>query len=165
MRTVKVDRIIAAPLPDVWEAISEVDRLTDWNSQWTRLELTSETTRGAGTSFRAFTEEGDRFDFRVTGWVENEFVEISPIHEFDERHGITLQSQSFHVAPADEGTATWIEVGARVSTHGPRGWLLGLVFWPGYQKKGLNEALDALQELFEPPEPEAPEEEPAEDSE
>jgi uncharacterized protein YndB with AHSA1/START domain len=155
MPTTKVERVIEAPPEEVWAAISEIDRFKEWNSRWIRIELTSETTRGTGASFRAFTEEGDRFDFRITGWVENEFVEISPVREFDERHGITLQSQSFRIAPADEGTATWVEVAAQVSTHGPRGWLLGLVFWPGYQKKGLNEALNSLQALLEPPRAEA----------
>ena len=158
MPSVSIRRVIEAPPSEVWAAVSEIDRFRDWNPRWTRIELTSETTRGTGTSFRTFTEEGDQFEFRITGWVEGEFVEISPVRESDERHGITLQSQSFVLASADEGAATFVEVAANVSTHGPRGWLLGLVFWRGYQKRGLNEALNALQDLFEPPEAEATEE-------
>lgn len=160
MPSVTVSRIIEAPPAEVWAAVSEIDRLREWNPRWTRIELTSETTRGTGASFRTFTEEGDQFEFRITGWVEGEFVEISPVREADERHGITLQSQSFQLASADDGAATFLEVGAHVSTHGPRGWLLGLVFWRGYQRRGLNDALNALQDLLEPPDAEPNEAEP-----
>lgn len=151
MPRVRAERVIAAPPAAVWPAISEVRRLADWNSHWARIEPTSEAERGTGASFRAFTEEGDRFEFRITGWIEGEFVEISPVRDHDERHGITLQSQSFRIAPADGGSSTWIQAEAHVSTHGPRGWLLGFVFWPGYQKRGLNAALDSLEELLAPP--------------
>jgi uncharacterized protein YndB with AHSA1/START domain len=151
MPTVKIERIIASPPADVWPVISEIERLREWNPRWTNIQLTSETTHGTGASFRASTEAGDQFDFRITGWIEGEFVEISPVHDSDERHGITLQAQTMRIAPADEGTATWIEFAAHVSTHGPRGWLLGLVFWPGYQKRGLTEALNALEAVLVPP--------------
>ena len=46
-------------------------------------------------------------------------------------------------------TQTLVELTAHASTHGLRGRMTGLIFWPGYQKHGLETALEALGALFE----------------
>ncbi len=52
---------------------------------------------------------------------------------------------------------------ASAISHGLRGWFAARFIWPGFQRQGLRSALDALQDIFEPPERDEAEE--AEDEE
>jgi len=141
--------VIKAPREEVWPVLSDIANARRWNSAWKRIEFSSKQTRGQGTRFRAHTESGDTFEFEVSAWVAPEYIEFSPLREEEESYGITLESQAFRLEPAGEG-ATRVELIARASTHGARGWLMGLVFWRGYQKQGLNVALETLRSVFEP---------------
>lgn len=151
MASIKVKRVIGVPPADVWAVISGLENAGRWNKHWTRIEFTSEARTGSGVSFRAHTDEGHQFDFRVTGWVDEEYLEITPIRDASERYGIMLESQAFRLKPMDEGS-TQIELVANASTHGLRSWVIGTFFWPGHQAGGLAAALDAIQDILEPPE-------------
>lgn len=128
--------------------LSDITNARRWNTWWTRIEVTSGQAHGAGTTFRAYTEGGDTYDFTVSDWVAPEYIAFRPLRDESERHNIMLESQAFRLQPAGEDS-TIVELTSRASAHGLRGWFLGLFFWSGYQKPGLNAALDALQAVFE----------------
>ena len=162
MPTTSASRIIDAPRDEVWAALSDLANATRWNSAWSRIEFSSTQTHGPGTRFRAHTEDGSAYEFMVSAWVAPEYIEFSPIRDETERYGIMLESHAFHLLPEGD-YATRIELIARSSTHGLRGWVVGLFFWRGYQKRGLHQALDTLGSLFDGQEPEPPEERQAAD--
>ena len=152
MPTASESRTIGAPQDEVWAALADIENAGRWNTAWQRIELTSPQPRpvGAGTTFRAHTEDGGSFDFQITHWAPPEFISFSPIHSEDEElYAITLESHSFHLRLVAED-ATHVELIAHASVHGIRGRFIGLFLWRGYQKQGLRRALDALQSLFEP---------------
>ena len=152
MPTTSVSRVINAPQDQVWAVLSDLANARRWNSAWSRIEFTSKQTHGPETRFRAHTDDGNAYDFVISTWVAPEYIEFSPVRDEAERCGIMLESQAFHLVPEGEST-TSVELIARSSMHGPRGWLMGLLFWRGYQKQGLAGALDALSSVFEPDEP------------
>ena len=151
MPTTSVSRVIAAPRDQVWAALADVANAGRWNAGWRRIEFTSDQHQGAGTTFRAHTADGQAFDFQITHWAPPEYIAFAPIRGEDEgRYILTLESHAFVLRPADDDQ-TRVELIATASSHGPRGWFIGLFLWAGHQKHGLNTALDGLQAVFEPP--------------
>lgn len=153
MPTTSVSRIINAPREQVWAVVSDIANARRWNSAWSRIEFTSNQTHGPGTHFRARTAGGDAFEFEVTAWVAPEYIEFSPVRDESERYNVMMEAQAFRLTPANQAS-TAVELIARASTHGVKGWVIGLFFWRGYQKPGLNHALERLASIFEPEEPE-----------
>lgn len=149
MPATAASRVVNAPRDEVWAALSDIAKAGRWNAAWSSIEFSSKQTHGPETRFRARTAEGDTYEFVITAWVAPEYIEFSPVRDETERHGITLESQAFVLEPEGDD-ATRVELIARASTHGLRGWALGLLFWKGYQKHGLNTALDGLSSVFEP---------------
>lgn len=149
MPTTAAATVIRARREEVWAVLSDIANAARWNSAWKQIEFSSKQTHGPDTRFRAHTDSGDAFEFEVSAWVAPEYIEFSPVREEEETYGITLESQAFRLEPAGDG-ATRVELMAKASTHGGRGWLMGLVFWRGYQKQGLNAALETLRSVFEP---------------
>ena len=149
MPTVTASRSIGAAQAQVWAVLADIANAGRWNQAWSKMEITSPQTHGAGTTFRAHTADGEAWDFLVSDWIAPEYIAFSPIRDQSERYQITLESQAFRLKPLGDDQ-TLVELSARASAHGLRGRVVGLLFWPGYQKHGLNAALDALQDLFEP---------------
>lgn len=159
MPTMSVSRTIAAPQHQVWAALADIANAGRWNTAWRRIEITSSQSQGAGTTFRAHSEQGTPFDFEVTHWVPPEYIAFAPVRrEDEERYAITLESHAFLLRPTGDDR-THVELTASATSHGLRGWLIGLFLWPGHQKHGLNTALDSLQALFEPPDRDEPQSE------
>lgn len=127
--------------------LSDIANARRWNSAWSKIEFSSQQTHGPETRFRAHTEDGDAFEFVVSAWAAPEYIEFSPVRDEAESYGIVLESQGFLLEPVGE-RATRAELTARASTHGFKGWLMGLLFWRGYQKHGLNGALERLDSVF-----------------
>lgn len=159
MPKVSVSRTIPARQRDIWAAVSDIQNARRWNAAWDRIEITTEQTHGTGTRFRAHTEGGETFDFEVTSWAAPEFIAFSPIRDEHERYGITLESHAFRLQPAGE-EETLVELIAHATASGFRGRFTALFFWPGYQKEGLNLALDSLEALFTPRDQGNPESQP-----
>jgi uncharacterized protein YndB with AHSA1/START domain len=151
MPATSVTRVINAPRDRVWAALSDIANARRWNSAWSQIEFTSNQTHGPATRFRTRTAEGDAFEFEVTAWVAPEYIEFSPLRDESERYNVMMEAQAFHLASRGE-TSTAVELIASASTHGIKGWVIGLLFWRGYQKPGLNHALDRLASIFEPEE-------------
>ncbi len=153
MPTASESRLIAAPRAEVWAAITDLEAAARWNQAWQHIEYVSSQREGVGTAFRSYTEDGRSFDFRVSEWAPEEYVAFEPLETEpeDKRYLFTLDWQSFLLeAVGDDHTnVTW---SVRATGHGLRGWISARVIWPGYQRQGLRRALDALAELFEPPE-------------
>jgi uncharacterized protein YndB with AHSA1/START domain len=149
MPSVSVSRTIAAPPSEVWEIIADVENARRWNPPWSRIEITSPQRHGLGMTFRAHVENGDAFDFRVTEWDKDERIAFAPIRGPDEQYGVNLDSHVFTLRKADE-EFTDVTLTATASTSGLKGFFIGLVLWPGYQRQGLNDALAALAGIFEP---------------
>ena len=159
MPTTYEARTIAAPVGDVWAAVADLEAATRWNHAWRRVEYLSEQREGEGTAFRAHTEDGLAHDFTISAWVPLERIAFTPVRDESEgRYMITLESQAFDLRP-DGDDHTRVSLSATAAGHGPRGWLLARLVWPSYQRQGLRSALDALQELFEPPEGDGEDEE------
>lgn len=150
MPTTSESRVINAPQNELWAALADIENAGRWNGAWQRIEILSAQREGAGTGFRAHTEDGASFDFEVTHWAPPDYIAFAPIaREEAEPFLITLESQSFLLRPAGEGR-TQVVLHASARSRGVRGWFISRLFWPGYQKAGLRRALDAIQALFEP---------------
>ena len=158
MPSTSASRVIHATQDRVWAVLSDIANARRWNTAWSAIEFTSNQTHGPGTRFRAQAEDGSAYEFVVSAWVAPDYIEFSPIRDEAERYGIMLESHAFRLSPQGEN-ATRVELIARSSTHGPRGWLTALLFWRGYQNHGLAGALETLSSVLEPNEPgERPEE-------
>ena len=179
MPTTSESRIVAAPVREVWASIPDLETANRWNGAWRRVEYLSSQREGVGAIFRAHTEGGQTFDFRVSEWAPQEYIAYEPMQEEpeEELYLFTLESQSFLLKPTDEGhtkvtlstTASahgvWEWLRARLSRSGhqknifrrtldalqaPVEWLFLRILWPGHQRQGLGSALEALQALYEP---------------
>jgi uncharacterized protein YndB with AHSA1/START domain len=149
MPSVTVTRAIAASREEIWDILSDIEEANRWNTAWTRIELLSGQTHGSGTAFRAHTKTEEVFDFEISVWDAPERIAFTPIRNEDsELYSINLEAHAFSLMPLEEGE-TLVKLAAHASTRGFRGLLLGAFFWRGYQKQGLNTALDSLQALFE----------------
>jgi uncharacterized protein YndB with AHSA1/START domain len=154
MPTVGVRRIIAAPQQEVWDALADIENAGRWNQAWQDIEFLSRQRQGVGTAFRAQTEGGQSAEFEVVAWEPPEYIAFAPRQtpegeEPPAGYLITLEAQAFHLRPREEGR-TEVSLLARADSHGLRGWLVGRLFWPGFQKQGMRKALAAVAALFEP---------------
>jgi len=147
MPSTSASRVIRAPRNEVWALLSDIGNARRWNSAWASIDFVSKQTHGPDTRFRARTNEGEEFEFVITAWVAPEYIEFAPVRDEWERYGITLESQAFRLESQGEGE-TRVDLIARASTHGIKAWVVGLVLWRGYQKKGLNVALETLESAF-----------------
>jgi len=150
MPSVSVSRVIGAAPSEVWAVLADIENARRWNPAWSRIEITSTQRHGVGLTFRAHLEGGEHYDFEVVDWSGQERIAFAPVREPQEQYGINLESHVFRIREAEAG-ASRVELTAVASTRGLRGRFVGLLFWPGYQKQGLNEALAALAAIFEPP--------------
>ena len=100
-------------------------------------------------TFRARLESGDAFEFEVVEWSRGERVAYAPIRGAEETYAISLERHVFDIRQPD-GQSTRVQLTAIASTRGIRGFFIGRFFWPGYQKRSLNDALEALATIFEP---------------
>lgn len=157
MPTTYESRIVAAPVADVWRAITDVQQASRWNQAWQRVEYLSSQWQGEGTTFRAYNEQGIGHNFRIAQWTPMEYVTFVPVEdddpEDDRPYLLTLESQAFHLKPAGDDH-TDVTLFASATGHGLRGWFAARFVWPSYQRQGLRLALDNLAALFEPPEDE-----------
>lgn len=149
MASVSESRMIAAAPQEVWGVLADVENARRWNSAWTRIEITSSQRHGLGTTFTAHTEGGDDYAFEITEWSPPAIIAFSPVREEAESYGVMLDSHTFQLSPvAEDGTL--VKLTARATGYGLRGHVVARLFWPGYQRHGLQLALDALQAVFEP---------------
>jgi len=158
MPSTSASRLIKAPREDIWALLSDIANARRWNSAWASIEFVSKQTHGLDTHFRARTDDGGAFEFLITAWVVPEYIEFTPVRNESERYGIALESQAFRLK-SEGAEATLVDLIARASTHGIKGWVLGLMFWRGYQKQGLNAALEKLESAFPSEEKDGPHEE------
>ena len=148
MPSASVSRAIPASQHDVWAVLSDIANARRWNDAWSKIEITSRQTHGPGTEFRAQTESGAAYTFVITDWVAPELITFVPVREEEEpQYTITLESQTFRLRPLSE-TETMVELSARARARGVRGRFTAMFFWPGYQRHGLEQALDALAAIF-----------------
>jgi len=101
-------------------------------------------------TFRTHNESGDTYEFEVVDWSHGERIAYAPIREPGEKYGINLERHVFDIQHSADD-ATQVRLTAVASTAGIRGRFIGLLFWPGYQKQSLNDALEALAAALEPP--------------
>ncbi len=156
MPSVTVLRVFGEPRAEVWAVLSDIENARQWNKAWSRISITSSQRHGVGTTFRAYLDEGDTFDFEITDWTNLERLTIAPIHGDDERYPLMLKEHIFVLSDAPDNGTT-VSLTAVVSAHGIRGRIWGQFFWPGHQQQGLNDALDALQSALNPEADEAEE--------
>jgi len=149
MASVSESRMIASAPQEVWGVLADVENARRWNGAWTRIEITSSQRHGLGTTFTAHTEGGDNYTFEITEWSPPETIAFSPVREEAESYGVTLDSHTFQLSPAAD-SGTLVRLTARATAYGLRGHVVARLFWPGYQRQGLQIALDALQAVFEP---------------
>jgi len=149
MASVSESRVIAATPVEVWAVLADVENARRWNAAWRKIEVTSPQRTGLGTTFVAHTEGGDEYSFEITEWSPPQRIGFAPIRNEEERYGIVLDSQVFELSEVGEGH-TLVKLTARATAHGVRGHVVARLLWPGYQRHGLQLALEALQALFEP---------------
>jgi uncharacterized protein YndB with AHSA1/START domain len=139
-----------ASVAEVWAVISDIEHAKQWNGSWDSIEITSSQRHGVGTTFRAHLEGGMAFDFEIADWSNNERMTIVPVREPGERYPLMLEEQTFVLREAPDDM-THVELRAVASAHGVRGRIYGMFFWAGHQQGGLNEALDAIEDIVDPP--------------
>jgi len=149
MASVSESRIVGATAGEIWAVLADVENARRWNATWRKIQITSSQRHGLGTTFVAHTEGGDEYAFEITEWDPPIRIAFAPIRDQGERYGIVLDSQVFELSEVGEGD-TLVKLTARATAHGLRGHIVARLFWPGYQRHGLQLALEALQALFEP---------------
>lgn len=149
MASVTVSLVIPAPQDEVWAVISDVANARRWNSSWTRIEFVTEQTEGKGTRFRTHNRDtDDTFEFVISDFTAPEYIAFAPVRDPEERrYDISLDWHAFKLVPV-EGDKTQVELTAQASTRGIRGQLVGMMFWPGHQRAGLEQALRSLGVVF-----------------
>ena len=150
MPSVSVKRVMDAPLSEVWAVLADIGNAKQWNTHWDRIEITSAQRHGVGTTFRAYVDKGTAFDFEITDWANHERISFVPIRDASERYPLMLEEQTFTLREAEEDM-TSVELKATASAHGIRGRIYGMFFWAGHQAGGLNQALDAIEDIVDPP--------------
>ena len=143
--------VVEASQENVWVILTE--RIDEWaqtlgpNGQ--QVELLSGKLDGVGARFSTRSLDGTRSQFEVIAWQSPDYICFAPM-AIDERDNlINMESQTFRLRRLTEAK-TELELSATIRTKGPRGWLLGRVFWPGFQRAGLRSALDAVALLISP---------------
>ena len=106
---------VRRPIPDVWEAVSQLDRHTEWMADAESIVFVSGQTSGIGTTMDVLTRVGpfktvDRMV--VEEWIAPTTIGVS-------HRGIVSGTGAFHLVEIPTGTRfTWSE-----SLHFP--WYLG----------------------------------------
>jgi len=140
-----------APIGEVWAVLADIENAKQWNRAWDSIEITSTQRHGVGTTFRAHLEGDLTFDFEIMDWSNHERIAFAPIRDKGERYALMLEEQIFTLREASDDM-TEVELKAVASAHGVRGRLYGMFFWAGHQQSGLNEALDTIEDIVDPPE-------------
>lgn len=149
MASVTASLVVPAPPAEVWAVLADVEKARIWNLAWKRIEVTSEATHGKGTRFRTYGDGADEpFEFEITEAVGPDLITFAPVRVPEEDlYEVTLDCHSFRLQEV-EGGHTRVELTAHATTRGIRGRLVGLFFWPGHQKAGLERALRGLGAVF-----------------
>jgi len=106
----------------------------------------------AGATVRAWDEEGQEVAFRLVDWRPPFSLALAPLPEREEGpqpRWLVLEEQGIRLQPAERAGHTLVTMEARARVRGVRGLVLGWLLWPGYQRRGLNAALEALAALAE----------------
>jgi len=147
--TVSARRRIDAPIDDVWAVLSDLKNAQRWNSAWENIELEGEGGAGEGAVFVVRSEDGLSNEFQISAWQPPQHVAFTPHGRHPEGgdYWISVEGQDIYLRPAG-AEKTEVTVSATARTHGLRGWMVGLLVWPGFQRKGLKGMLDSLADLF-----------------
>ncbi|GBD14769.1 hypothetical protein HRbin25_00651 [bacterium HR25] len=147
MPTVRARRLIPAPREAVWAVVSDLASAPRWNRAWRRVEVVGEA--GVGAVLRAEAEDGQTGEFEVAAWEPPERIVFVPRRGGPEEGSswLLLEAQGLRLLERAEG-ATLVVMEARARIRGLRGLVAGWLLWPGYQRQGLEAALERLAALF-----------------
>ncbi len=145
---VRASRIVEAPLEEVWALVADLERAPRWNRAWARVAIEGEPRVGA--LVRAWSVEGEEASFRLVEWRPPFSLALAPVlAPGEEGPWLFLLEQRIELRPAKGPRRTLVSMEARARLRGLRGLVLGLILWPGYQRRGLAAALEALAALAE----------------
>lgn len=154
MARVTVSRAIPASQHDVWGVLSDVPNAQRWNRSWKNIELAGTQTHGVGLRFRTHTENGDTFEFEICDWSAPDRIAFCPVRDpLETLYSITLDSHVFELHPGANENETIVDLSANATASGLRGLIVGMFFWRGHQREGLNAALESIASVFENPTP------------
>lgn len=106
MKTIHVDRVVAASRAQVWGELRQIDRHVQWMADAESITFTSAQREGVGTEFACRTKVGpivlnDKME--ITAWVDE--AAMSVIHR-----GIVTGEGTFTLSDHPRGTlVTWEE--------------------------------------------------------
>jgi hypothetical protein len=150
--TVRARRLIPAPLSQVWAALADLEGAPRWNRAWARVRVLSGEP-GEGAVLRAEDEEGRASELLVGAWEPQRRILFLPRPLPQEelgRYWLLLEGQSIWLEAVGEG-ATLVTMEARARARGLMGLVAAWLLWPGYQRRGLQAALEGLAALFPQP--------------
>lgn len=117
MQPLQTDMTIAAPRLVVWDALSDVRRVVEWNPGVDDVECLSQETSGPGARRRCFTHPTGWMSESVTEWVEGITVAFSVDDAPPLKHGVAR----FMLSDAPQGTdlSARFEYEVRLGPLGP----------------------------------------------
>ena len=135
--------LIAAPVAEVWDLLSDPGRFPDWNKE--TLEIT-----GAPTK----VEKGSSFDITGRGPLRIKSTTTFRVEQLDDLREIKLRCQTsgfyshWLLTEAQGQTFTELELGVE-PVPGLEGRVSGAMHTKGYLRRAAEESLDGLRGALE----------------
>jgi uncharacterized protein YndB with AHSA1/START domain len=143
MRTVKVERTLAAPRSSVWAVLADYPNIVDWNDGVKNSYAIGDATEGVGAQRQCdLVPKGEmRMRETVTEWVPEERMVIAV--DQIEKQPVKQATMTFTLSDGDETTPFTMSY-----DYEPKGGLLAYIYGPlldRQMKKGFSGFIDNLE--------------------
>lgn len=145
MGSFATETTIDAPVDAVWEALSDIGSIYEWNPGVIQSHATSDTTEGLGAT-RTCDLGGDNFlDEEVVAWKPGEQLTMRIV-------GTNLPFETadvrFYLRPEGDQTVVTVSPDYKLK-FGPMGSLMDRFYVRGTYQKGMDNLLQGLKEHVE----------------
>lgn len=143
MRTVTVERVVAAPQSSVWAVLADYPNIVDWNEGIVASYAIGDATEGVGAQRQCDLAPNGKMRMRetVTAWDPEEKLAVS----IDNIEKMPVKAASMTFLLADRGDSTALTMRYE---YDPKGGVLAAMLGPMMDKqmhKGFNGFVDNLE--------------------
>lgn len=143
MRSVKVERTLAAPQSSVWAVLADYPNIVDWNDNIKNSYAIGDATEGVGAQRQTELVPNGAMRMRetVTEWVPEERMVIA----IDEIEKMPVKQATMTFTLSDGGETTPLTMSY---DYQPKGGPLAFIFGPmldRQMRKGFNGFIDSLE--------------------